>query len=189
MPRRTKDESDEITIKIFKMKVAGKKNNEIAQELNLHPSTVSTKLSKMRKQLKDLDERVQRGDIVLRSTGREQSTALAIPTQNPFNQLQSFSEMAGIVNAGGAVIGSGAAAAVKAFKDESLPYGERMELAMKGGAVLLGSALSIYATIQNLTREAEKPPMKNVTLLPATTTITSEPPETTPTETREAGVR
>jgi len=174
MARRTKEEADELSVTIFKMKMTGMKNKEIAEELKLHPSTVSTKISAMRKQLKDIDARAKSGDLVLR---REDNrvTALALPTQNPFAQLTTFEEMAGITSAGGAVIGAGAAEVVRAFKDESAPYEQRLNSAMKGGAVIIGSALSLWLTIQNLTKDLDemnkKQEMKNVTPTPQTTPV------------------
>lgn len=144
------------------MKMKGKKNNEIAQELGLHPSTVSTKLKDMRKKLKDLEEKVNKGEIVLKEQGGERVTALAIPNKNVLDQLQNFNQMAGIANAGGAVFGMGAAAVVKGFNDETLPYEQRMEHVMKGASMLGGGILSLYVTLKNLTEETQKPPMKTI---------------------------
>lgn len=201
MPRRTKEEADELSVTIFKMKMTGMKNKEIAEELHLHPSTVSTKISAMRKQLKDIDAQAKSGNmsLVLKQEhgGGNTMPALSIPSQNPFSQLATFEEMAGITNAGGAVLGAGAASVVRAFKDESAPYEQRMNDAMKGGAVLIGGALSLWCTIQNLTKDLEdmnkKPETKNVTPPPQATRVTvvnekganatgtGKIPETTPT--------
>jgi hypothetical protein len=182
MPRRSREEADELSVTIFKMKMAGKRNKEIATELNLHPSTVSTKLSSMRRQLKDIDDRIAKGDLVLKED-KQQTTALALPTQNPFSQLSTFEEMAGITSAGGAVIGAGAAEVVRAFKDESAPYEQRLNSAMKGGAVIIGSALSLWLTIQNLTKDLDdlnKPKeIKNVTPESQYTTVTTPGQSTT----------
>ena len=182
MPRRTREEADELSVTIFKMKMSGMKNKEIAGELHLHPSTVSTKISAMRKQLKDIDARVESGDLVLKREEDRQTTALALPTQNPFSHLSTFEDMAGITSAGGAVIGAGAASVVRAFKDESAPYEQRMNDAMKGGAVIIGSALSLWLTIQNLTKDLDemnkKTEMKNITP-PQSPTTTSESSQST----------
>jgi hypothetical protein len=154
MARRTKDEVDHEAIEIYKMKIAGKKNKEIAESLGIHPSTVSTKISKMRRALADVDERLKKGELML--PVKEQTTALALPTKNPFDQLQTFNQMAGITTAGGAVFGAGVASIVQGFQDEKMPYEQRLMNVMKGGSVVMGGILSLYLTVKQLTEEANK---------------------------------
>jgi hypothetical protein len=124
---------------------------------------VSTKLKEIREKLKDIDMQVSKGELVLRET--KQQTALALPSKNPFYELKTFEEMAGITNAGGAIFGSAAHAVSEGFTNEELPYEERMTKVMKGAAVIGGGLLSLYATFKQLSEEGQppqKPPIRVV---------------------------
>ena len=147
MPRRATPVDDQ-DIEIYKMKMSGKKNKDIAQELGLHPSTVSVKIKKMRQALAEVDRKVEKGEITLREAKEE--THLAIPQKNPFEGLQTFNELAGISSAGGAVFGAAAAEVIDAFNCEELPYEERMVKAMRGASALGGGILSLYLTVKQL---------------------------------------
>ena len=50
---------------------------------------------------------------------------LALPENNPFLALQAFSELSGITNATGSVLGLGAATMYNSFTREDLPLEER----------------------------------------------------------------
>lgn len=180
MPRRTKKEADALSIKIFEMKMVGKKNKEIAEELHLHPSTVSTKLKEMREKMQDIDERYKKGELVLKKQGPE-TTALALPMKNAFDQLKNFEEMAGISHAGGMIFGSAAAAINDGFTNEEIPYEERMMKVMKGAAAIGGGLLSLYATFKQL--QPEEPQQRTIRIVNphVTDTRTAESPQSTPT--------
>ena len=154
MPRRA-TKVDEQAIEIYKLKVAGKRNKEIAQELGLHPSTVSVKIKKMREALKEIDEKVERGEITLREA--KGTTALSIPQKNPFEGLQTFNELAGISSAGGAVFGAAAAEVIDGFNRDDLPYEERMVKVMRGASALGGGILSLYVTVKQLSESMKTP--------------------------------
>ncbi len=154
MPRRA-IKVDEQAIEIYKMRVAGKRNKEIAEELGIHPSTVSVKIKKMRQALEEIDEKVERGEITLRAT--KETTALSIPQKNPFEGLQTFNELAGISSAGGAVFGAAAAEVVDGFNREELPYEERMMKVMRGASALGGGILSLYVTMKQLSESMKTP--------------------------------
>jgi len=85
------------------------------------------------------------------------SGKLALPDSNPFTALQTFSELSGITNATGSVIGLGLATMHRALTREDLPYEERQVNMMQGASVLAGSLLSMYLTFNKFT--ADNPPL------------------------------
>jgi hypothetical protein len=150
---------------MFKMRMEeGKKYNEIAAHFGLKNGvSASRRVKKIQALLKSIDKGVKSGDIVLKSTGvgvsaQQNSTGmqLALPSNNPFLALNTFQDLAGISSAGGAVIGAGAATLMQGFTREDLPYEERQMMALKGGAVIASSLLSLYLTFNKFTQEREK---------------------------------
>ena len=75
---------------------------------------------------------------------------LALPTSDPFSALQSFQQLGQISSAGGAVFGAGMASLHQGFTRDDLPFEKRMDMAMKGGSVVVGGILSLLVTLQNL---------------------------------------
>lgn len=157
---------------MFKMRTEeGKKYNEIATHFGLKNGvSVSRRVKKIQALLKSIDQGIKSGEIVLRNTGgsvapRQNTTGLAVmlPENNPFLALDTFSDLAGISSAGGAVIGAGAATLMQGFQREDLPYAERQMLALKGGAVIASSLLSLYLTFKKFSEVPDKP-MKTVTI-------------------------
>ena len=140
---------------MFKMRMEdGKSYKDIAAHFKLKNGvSVSRRVKKIQALLKSIDQGIKSGEIVLRNTGsavvpRQNTTgmAVALPQNNPFLALDTFSDLAGISSAGGAVIGAGAATLMQGFQREDLPYEERQMLALKGGAVIASSLLSLYLT-------------------------------------------
>jgi hypothetical protein len=87
---------------------------------------------------------------------RGQHTTLSVLSNNPFDALSDFNEIANYVSAGGSVVGSGVSLLYDGFANEELPYEERMQRAMKGGMVVAGSILSAFATFQSLSETLQK---------------------------------
>lgn len=155
----------ERDLEMFKMRMEdGKSYKEIAAKFNLKNGvSVSRRVKKIQALLKGIDKGVKSGDIVLRNTGngvvaRQGSSgmALALPDNNPFLALNTFQDLAGISSAGGAVIGAGAATLMQGFTREDLPYEDRQMMALKGGAVIASSLLSLYLTFNKFTQEQNK---------------------------------
>jgi hypothetical protein len=127
------------------------------------PVTISRRVKKVQKILKKLEAGVKPGEISLENKGLAPPPAvqgagkLALPESNPFTALQTFSELSGITNATGSVIGLGLATMHRALTREDLPYEERQINMMQGASVLAGSFLSIYLTFNKFT--AENPPL------------------------------
>lgn len=92
------------------------------------------------------------GAIAVANRNDNSAMAVSVPTNNPFHVLNDFNEIANIVSAGGSVVGSGVSLLYDGFANESLPYEERMQRAMKGGMVVAGSILSAFATFQSLSQ-------------------------------------
>jgi len=146
---------NERDLQMFKMRMEdGKSYKDIATHFKLKNGvSVSRRVKKIQALLKGIDKGIKSGEIVLRNTGTgvspNQNTTgmkVALPTNNPFLALDTFSDLAGISSAGGAVIGAGAATLMQGFQREDLPYEERQMLALKGGAVIASSLLSLYLT-------------------------------------------
>lgn len=162
----------ERDLEMFKLRMEGGKSyKDIAAQFNLKNGvSVSRRVKKIQALLKGIDKGVKSGDIVLRNTGtgvvaRQSSSgmALALPDNNPFLALNTFQDLAGISSAGGAVIGAGAATLMQGFTREDLPYEERQMMALKGGAVIASSLLSLYLTFNKFTQEQNKT-MKTINL-------------------------
>jgi hypothetical protein len=162
----------ERDLKMFEMRtVEGKKYQDIAAHFGLKNGvSVSRRVKKIQALLKSIDQGIKSGEIVLRNTGtgvvpRQNTTgmAVALPENNPFLALNTFSDLAGISSAGGAVIGAGAATLMQGFQREDLPYEERQMLALKGGAVIASSLLSLYLTFNKFNEMPDKA-MKEVNL-------------------------
>lgn len=92
------------------------------------------------------------GAIAVANRNDNSAMAVSVPTNNPFHVLNDFNEIANVVSAGGSVVGSGVSLLYDGFANESLPYEERMQRAMKGGMVVAGSILSAFATFQSLSQ-------------------------------------
>jgi hypothetical protein len=90
--------------------------------------------------------------IAVANRSDNSAMAVSVPTNNPFHVLNDFNEIASVVSAGGSVVGSGVSLLYDGFANESLPYEERMQRAMKGGMVVAGSILSAFATFQSLSQ-------------------------------------
>jgi len=90
--------------------------------------------------------------IAVANRNDNSAMAVSVPTNNPFHVLNDFNEIASVVSAGGSVVGSGVSLLYDGFANESLPYEERMQRAMKGGMVVAGSILSAFATFQSLSQ-------------------------------------
>lgn len=90
--------------------------------------------------------------IAVANRNDNSAMAVSVPTNNPFHVLNDFNEIANVVSAGGSVVGSGVSLLYDGFANESLPYEERMQRAMKGGMVVAGSILSAFATFQSLSQ-------------------------------------
>lgn len=150
----------ERDLEMYKMRVVdGKTYAFIATQYKLKsPVTVSRKI----KRIQELLRGIENGNVSLENAGVQRSTqvatsrgqsGLALPEKNPFLALNNFQDMAGISAAGGSVIGSGAAALIQGFVREDLPYETRVDYAMKGGASLAGSILSMILTFNKLCPE------------------------------------
>jgi hypothetical protein len=155
----------ERDLEMFKLKMEGGKSyKDIAAQFGLKNGvSVSRRVKKIQALLKEIDSGVKSGDIVLRNTGTgvvahqgSSGMALALPDNNPFLALNTFQDLAGISSAGGAVIGAGAATLMQGFTREDLPYEDRQMMALKGGAVIASSLLSLYLTFNKFTQEQNK---------------------------------
>jgi hypothetical protein len=154
-----------------KIRVPPMQKVKIAEEAGVVPLTVSRGINKVQKALDEIDEHVKAGDLRIQPhTGQQQEPQylmpfpqqhrqqIALPQSNPFPQLERFSEMAGIANAAGNVVGLGVATFRKGWEDETLPYQERMDLVMKGGSVVVGSIFSFYQTLKQFAPPPPPPP-------------------------------
>lgn len=166
----------ERDIAMFNDRMKGGKGSslsDLAKKYGVKASvTVSRRIKKVQKVLSELESGVNTGDIDLQPRGvsvqpRKQSGsgggqgsggALALPDKNPFLALETFGELSGITNAGGSVIGMGAATLVQGFTREDLPYEERQKLAMKGASVLAGGVLAAMLTFQKFSELPDNQP-------------------------------
>ena len=162
---KSKGVSDQ-DLEIFNLHLKGGEENNftsLGKKYGKSPVTISRRVKKVQKALKELEAGVKPGDVSLQNKGLAQSPAaqgagkLALPDSNPFTALQAFSELSGITNATGSVLGLGAAMMYKSFTDESLPLEERQVMTMQGASVIAGSLLSMYLTFNKFT--AENPPV------------------------------
>jgi hypothetical protein len=138
------------------------KNNftQLGKKYKKSPVTISRRVKKVQKILKEIEAGVKPGEVSLQSKGLATPPAvqgvggtLSLPKENPFYALETFSELSGITNATGSVLGLGAATLWTGFTREDLPLEERQKLAMKGASVLAGSLLSMYLTFNKFTAE------------------------------------
>lgn len=178
MVKSNKKITDQDVMNMDRLSSLGYKHKEIAEMLGIHPGTVSKKLAQLRKQRRAteglLDHSISGASTnAMQSPGNPGNTgntgntgraiavanrndnsamAVSVPTNNPFHVLNDFNEIASVVSAGGSVVGSGVSLLYDGFANESLPYEERMQRAMKGGMVVAGSILSAFATFQSLSQ-------------------------------------
>jgi len=157
-------------IDMFRDRMDGKSYKEIASKYGYKSAvTVSKRIKNIQKMIKKIDDEIQSGEISIRrshsntginstrtSDDGSASLSLTVPNENPFIALNAFSDMAGITNAGGSVFGAGASAVYEGFVREDLPHGQRLEMVMKGGGVLVGGLFSFYRTFKTLNEIAEK---------------------------------
>lgn len=156
-------------IDMFRDRMDGKSYKDIANKYGYKSAvTVSKRIKNIQRMIKKIDDGIKSGEISIRSAptrGNAISSAspdgsstltLTVPQENPFMALNTFSDMAGITNAGGSVFGAGASAIYEGFTREDLPHGNRLEMVMKGGSVLIGGIFSFYQTFKTLNEIAEK---------------------------------
>jgi hypothetical protein len=166
----------DMDLEIFNQHLKGGEENNftsLGKKYKKSPVTISRRVKKVQKVLKELEAGVKPGDVSLQNKGLAQSPAtqgagkLALPSENPFSPLQTFAEMSGITNATGSVLGLGAAMMYNSFTREDLPLEERQIMTMKGASALAGSLLSMYLTFQKFT--AENQPKQPVDITPKET--------------------
>lgn len=157
----------ERDLEMFQRRMKGETYKEIAKSYGLKNAvSVSRRVKKVQSLLKDMGRGIKTGDIVLRNAGVQTGLAksqiragsVSLPTNNPFLQLETFEELAGMSSAGGAVIGAGAATLFQGFTREDLPYEQRTVLAMKGGSVLASSLLSLFLTFKKFSADGATTP-------------------------------
>ena len=149
----------------FELHMKGGEENtftNLGKKYKKSPVTISRRVRKVQKALKKLEAGVKPGDVSLQSKGLEkpqppavQGAApgkLALPTENPFLALQAFSDLSGITNATGSVLGLGLATMHRAWTREDLPYEERQVNMMQGASVIAGTFLSMYLTFNKFSK-------------------------------------
>jgi hypothetical protein len=165
----------DLDLELFNRHLKGGEENNftnLGKEYKKSPVTISRRVRKVQKVLKELEAGVKPGDVSLQNKGlanppavQTQGGKLALPDNNPFTALQTFSELSGITNATGSVLGLGAATLYNSFIREDLPLEERQVMAMKGASVLAGSLLSMYLTFNKFTADQ---PVASVDVTPKT---------------------
>jgi hypothetical protein len=151
-------------LEIFNLHLKGGEENNftnLGKKYKKSPVTISRRVKKVQKALKSLEAGVKPGEVSLENKGLATSPAqgggkLALPESNPFSALQTFTELSGITNATGSVLGLGAAMMYNGFMREDLPLEERQVMTMKGAGALAGSFLAMYLTFQKFTADDQQ---------------------------------
>jgi len=165
MLRKTKKEIEEETMQMFSLHQQGKNEEEIAKLYGVHETTVSRRISKLKKKIN------KTADIAMRSAEKsgfeldvnKPIQGLSIPTTNPFDVLTDFNDIARASVTAGAVPGSAMAYIISGFNDDGTrTTKERGTQVIKGFASLGGFIFGLIETSKTLTKAEEKKRIKLV---------------------------
>lgn len=165
MGRKPKSELDPETLQMLSLQEQGLDEEEIAKKFGLHRTTVSRRISALKKKINKTTK------IAVRSaenSGFEINVdkpirGLVIPKTNPFDVLTDFNDIARTSVTAGAIPGSAVAYIVSGFNDDGTKtVEERGTSVIKGFSILGGFLFGLVETSKSLTQESEKRKMKLV---------------------------
>lgn len=153
MGRKTKKEIDEETMQMWSLHQQGKNEDEIAEMYGVHRTTVSRRLSALKKKLNEASQMAlqKREESNFEIDEQNPIPGLTIPTTNPFDILTDFNEIARASVTAGSVPGSAVAYIINGFNDDgSKTTEQRATMVMKGFASVGGFIFGLIETSKSL---------------------------------------
>lgn len=156
MGRKTKKEIDAETLQMLSLHQQGWDEDEIAERFGVHRTTVSRRISGLKKKIKKTTQVATRAaegggfDIDV----NKPIQGLSIPQTNPFDVLTNFEDIAKASVTAGTVPGSAIAYIMAGFDDDgSKSVEERGTMVMKGFSSIGGFIFGLVETSKTLSKD------------------------------------
>lgn len=156
MGRKTKKEIDAETLQMLSLHQQGWDEDEIAEKFGVHRTTVSRRISGLKKKIKQTTQVATRA---AENSGFEIDVnkpiqGISIPKTNPFDVLTNFEDIAKASVTAGTVPGSAIAYIMAGFDDDGTrTVEERGTAVMKGFASIGGFVFGLVETSKNLSKD------------------------------------
>lgn len=158
MGRKTKKDIDAETLQMLSLHQQGWDEAEIAKKFGVHRTTVSRRISGLKKKIKETTQLATRAAD---SSGFEIDInkpiqGISVPQTNPFDVLTNFEDITKVSVTAGTVPGSAIAYIVEGFNDDgSKSLAERGTMVIKGFSSIGGFIFGLVETSKNLSKDKE----------------------------------
>lgn len=159
MGRKPKSELDAETLQMLSLQQQGLDEEQIAKKFGVHRTTVSRRISALKKKINETTEIAVR---TAENSGFEIDVnkpiqGLTIPQTNPFDVLTDFNDVARASVTAGSVPGSAIAYIMSGFNDDGTKTTEqRGTMVIKGFASLGGFIFGLIETSKTLSKPEQE---------------------------------